>query len=372
MHEVYFGVAVLIASAATAFLLGLFPVFHHLAYGLVERRSEILCMLNADSARLYFERFEPANAAKLAGNPERKLHELYDSRFGRRTYRWPIAAYVPALLLAIVVIAAAAGAQLPGKPIVALIDPLAAYALAGAYLWVVSDLISRYRQRNLVPSSLYFAAFRIVIAIPLAVALSAAVKDDFAQPLAFLLGAFPTSTLFLIARRMIGQKLGLGDQGEANKLPELEALQGVTRQITETFSDIGVSTLVQLAYEDPIQLSMRTNLSFNYVLDLVSQALVAIYVKSEIARCYSMRGSVEASYLAAKYFKLDETVKQVITALAGKLDIPEAALSVILYQISEDPYAKFINSIWSPDDTDDEDQKPSSEMILSAVEIIVK
>src|ERR1700742_1125964 len=274
----WLGTYVLFVSGITAFLLGLFPVIHHLAFGLRERRREIVCLLDDKAAKHYFDQFYHAVAAEMRRAPRRELEQLYDRRFGKRNLALPIAIYALALVLGVIVVATAARAQLPDKPVGALVTPIAAYALAGAYLWVVSDLISRYRQRNLVPSALYVAAFRIVISIPLAVAIAATLKEEVAAPIAFLLGAFPTTTLLLVARRTVGQKFGLGDQAESDKPPEIEVLQGVNRPIAEMFSDIGVTTLVQLAYDDPIQLAMRTNLSFYFVLDIVSQALVAIYI----------------------------------------------------------------------------------------------
>jgi hypothetical protein len=245
----------------------------------------------------------------------------------------------------------AVGAKLPDKPTVALIPPVAGYALAGAYLWVVYDLIARYRQRNLVPSAIYYCAFRIAIIVPLAYALGASLanySENLGASLAFLLGAFPTSTLFLLARRNAGKMLNITeDPTQPEKPPELEKLQGVNRPIAEAFSDVGVSTLVQLAYDDPIQLAMRTNLAFYFVLDLASQALVAIYLDLEVVRRYSIRGSVEASSLAEKFFKGEPVATQVVAELAHELKLSEAVLAVILYQIKEDPCSKFIDAIWN-------------------------
>ena len=341
---------VLLAGIIVVFLIGLLPVVHHLVFGLRERRREIMCVLDDDAVKAYFDRFYHAEAAVLNLNPRRELSRIYDHRFGIRSFVLPLIVYVTALALAILLIATVVGDNMPGKPTPALLGVVAAYGLAGAYLWVVSDLIARYRQRNLVPSALYFAAFRIVISIPLAAALGAVIQnysESVAASLGFLLGAFPTSTLFLIARRTAGKWLNLTDDPtQPDKPPELELLQGINRPIAETFSDIGVSTLVQLAYDDPIQLAMRSNLSFNFVLDIVSQALVAIYIDPKIACKYSLRGSVEASSLAAQFFNNEQVAGRVVADLAAELRLSVEVIAVILYQIREDPYCKFINAIW--------------------------
>jgi hypothetical protein len=349
----------LLAGIVIVFLIGTLPVIHHLVFGLRERKREIMCVLDDNAVRAYFNQFYHAKAETLNKNPLKELSRIYDQRFGMRSFILPLIVYIAALALAIVMIATVVGEHMPTKPTTALLSVVAAYGLAGAYLWVVSDLIGRYRQRNLVPSALYFAAFRIVISIPLAAALGAMIGDyseSAASSLAFLLGAFPTSTLFLIARRTVGKRLNLTDDpNNPDQPPELETLQGVNRPIAEAFSDIGVSTLVQLAYDDPIQLAMRTNLSFNFVLDIVSQALVAIYVDLKVCGKYSLRGSVETSSLAGRYFNEEQVAVRVVADLAAELKLSIEVIAVILFQIKEDPYCKFINTIWDRTASESED-----------------
>lgn len=344
----------LAATAITAFLLGIFPIVHHLAFGLRERKREITDLLDERAITAYFKQFYHAAAPRLNLRPCENLSDIYDRRFGIRTFVLPGLCYAAMLALAVFVLAASIGENLPGKPTVAIVPHVAAYALAGAYLWVVYDLIARYRLRNLIPSAIYNCAFRIAIIVPLAYALGASLanySDNLGASLAFLLGAFPTSTLFLLARRNAGKMLGMTeDPTQPERPPELEKLQGVNRPIAEAFSDIGVSTLVQLAYDDPIQLAMRTNLAFYFVLDLVSQALVAIYLDTDIVRRYSIRGSVEASSLATRFFRDEPVAQRVVHQLSHRLDLPIESLAVILYQIAEDPCSKFINAIWSGDE----------------------
>ncbi len=341
----------LVAAAVTAFLLGIFPIIHHLVFGLRERKREITDLLNDQAIIAYFDQFYHADAPRLNHDPRKHLSNIYDRRYGVRTFLLPGSVYAAMLALAVLALVATVGATLPDAPTVAVVPLVAAYALAGAYLWVVYDLIARYRQRNLVPSAIYYCAFRIAIIVPLAYALGASLanySENLAASLAFLLGAFPTSTLFLLARRNAGKILNITeDPTQPEKPLELEKLQGVNRPIAEAFSDVGVSTLVQLAYDDPIQLAMRTNLTFYFVLDLVSQALVAIYLDLDVVRRFSMRGSVETSSLAARFFNGEPVARQVVDELAFELKLSEAVVAVVLYQIKEDPCSMFIDAIWN-------------------------
>jgi hypothetical protein len=357
-----------VIAAIAAFLLALFPVIHHLFFGLRERRREILCLFDNQSIGFYFQLFDPAQMAELKKgartaepkkDPARALAQLYDDRFGVRTYILPLCVYTLVLAVTIVVtVWTAFGERVPTHLPGATIAPAGAYALAGAYLWVVSDLIGRYRQRNLVPSSLYAAAFRMTIAIPLAAAVAGMLNETVAPTFGFLLGAFPTNTLMLVMRRQLSPKLGLGDDTAGQKQKhELETLQGVNTSIAETLSDIGITTLVQLAYEDPIQLAMRTNLSFYFVLDLVSQALAALYIDLAKARQYSIRGAIEAISISRTLEEGNgkelKDAKAIVAALAKKLGISEAALVMILYQVGEDPCSKFLGAIWERDNAQD-------------------
>jgi hypothetical protein len=185
----------------------------------------------------------------------------------------------------------------------------------------------------------------------LAYALSSLFTDAVAPPIAFALGAFPTDTLMLILRRQAAQRLGLSDDTGSQKL-ELEVLQGVNTTLAEKFGEIGIMTMLQLAYEDPIQLTMRTNLSFNFVTDVVSQALATIYgLDLNVTRPYSVRGAFEASEVFDDYAQVEDQEAKaradaVITQLAAKLEKPERIIQKILHDVHEDPYTHFLRDIW--------------------------
>ena len=113
-----------------------------------------------------------------------------------------------------------------------------------------------------------------------------------------MLGAFPTGTLFTIARRLASTQLGVADDPQGQGL-ELEQLQSISKTNAERFYDEGIATIVQLAYTDPIDLTIRTNFDFTYVVDCFSQALLWIYFtdKSKGLAMYSLRGAQEVSSL---------------------------------------------------------------------------
>lgn len=133
---------------------------------------------------------------------------------------------------------------------------------------------------------------------------------------------------------MASRRLGLSEAGDEGK-SELEKLQGITPGLAERFQDEGASTILQLAYADPIDLTIRANLSFNFVIDCVSQAVAWLYFEKKLAvtRRYSLRGAHEIHTCVVE---LDGTV-----------------LAKVLRQIAYDPYIEFNHDIWSNDDGDD-------------------
>jgi hypothetical protein len=235
---------------------------------------------------------------------------------------------------------------------------LVASALAGAFVWVVSDELDRLRRRDFTSSDVYYYVFRILLAIPFAWALSritlAGASSGFGKvaaiPMAFFLGAFPTTSLFTMARRFVSQTLKLGDDQDTGSL-ELEKLQSVVKSNAERFQEEDINTITGLAYADPIDLTIRTNYDFNYVIDCVSQALMWIYFSENGKKLFplSLRGAQETACIVSwlNIASKAPEANQVITDGAAIMGMTILSFRATLDQIAEDPYTKFIVDIWS-------------------------
>jgi hypothetical protein len=352
----------------SAFLLGVLPIVHHFLFGLPERKREILDFFDDDAITAYFERYYHSDMPQLIQSPREELNKIYRGRFGVRTFFLPLLIYLAALALSVGTICETIFGPLSNIAFPAVATtPIVAYALAGAYLWVISDLIIRYRQRNILPSTLYAAAFRFAIAVPIALAVQAIVEafpgkhDTVSATFAFLLGTFPTDTLLLFLRRHTAKWLGLTDDSQI-QINELEVLQGINTALAERLSDIGVKTFLQLAYEDPIQLSMRTNLPFCFVLDIVSQALVALYFSElrgpperpeyfgiKTAQKYVIRGAIEASNLyrdlRSRTPATRARAEAVLEGIRTELQIAADVVRTRLYEIDGDPQTEFMRGM---------------------------
>src|SRR5205809_627371 len=143
-----------IVSALLVFTLGFLPVVHHLFYGLNERRREILSYFDKQSINLYFTQFYQAEASQPSNDPTKAFADLYTQRFGPRTFLLAVVLY--AVSLALVVWTVTFSALTIDFFSVPKLEIRGVYALAGAYLWVIWDLVTRFRQRDIVPSVLYW------------------------------------------------------------------------------------------------------------------------------------------------------------------------------------------------------------------------
>lgn len=341
-------------SVLVLLILLLAPVLRYLWTGWEVRRSEIVGTMSDQGIRLYFNQFYPAIIVP-ADDVRQFFDEHYARRYGRRHY------IVPFALLAIV---AGFSLFLAGLKVDELLNPPSNESLkvlrelpwsvvaatAGAYMWVMTDFISRSRSRDLAPAAIYWAALRFVISIPAGMTLSIPGTGEAG---AFLLGAFPTQTLVNIARRLANRKLGLGHTGITRK-HELERLQGITPGSAERFSDEGVLGVTQLAYCDPIDVTIRSNFSISYVADCVSQALAWLYFQDALPaiRSCSLRGAREIHALVkdldGNVVARQEVARRVLAALSASTGGAFPALEEVLRQIARDPCTEFIVDIWEP------------------------
>jgi len=351
----------IVACSVGTFLL-IVPPIVYLWTGWQTRKEDLINSFSDKGFSDYFKMFDKGQTISGSNIDYKRLfRKRFAKRFGLRHYILPIM---------VVSITAGLASWIVVVSVLSWFDPSFSStvvsgggvgALLGAYLWTASDCLERLRRRNLAPIDVYNWTFRFLIAVPFGYALSAWAKDDFAVPLSFLLGAFPTQTLFTIARRIANQKLSLGESGAQAKL-EIESLQCVGRSDAERFQDQDIDTIASLAWSDPVELTIRTNFQLTYVMDCASQALLWVYFGSSTCKLYpySLRGSQEVKGLyeqikgvtfpvASKIGLSADLCSSIATVeeIAKVLGLSECALCTTLYQVAEDPYAIFLSELWT-------------------------
>lgn len=344
----------------TVIALGLLfgPVVHYLVSGWVAKRREILSSFTKEAIRRYFKVFFSAKLEAIK-DPKLEFTNFYDKRFGRQHYIIPGVCLFAISGFLLVLVSWTSFLWLRQESSHQLtLPPIAVAAVAGAYMWVLHDFIRRAQQRDLGPTNLFWASFRLLIAAPLGFAIATLFRDEVGVAIAVLLGVFPTRTLFTIARRLVRSRLNLGSFREEPSY-ELEALQGIRRVQAERFADEGIESILQLAYSDPIDLTIRTNFSFSYVVDCCGQALAWLYFGQDLAKMwrFGLRGGQEIYSLIAEIDKLfpSETrnpqeiakqAKKCLELVAAEMKMDPQALERSMREIAEDPYTRFLCDVW--------------------------
>jgi hypothetical protein len=352
--------------AGLAIVVLLQPYLYFLVRGWGARRAELLDYFTEDVAVLFFQRFFPAIPTKGL-QARKRFAEYHDRLFGRRHF-----------LLPLVVLAASGGGALvwcadslarsagdPGR-IWRPLPEIAVSAILGAYLWALYDMTSESIRRTLNPTHLLWATFRIVIAVPLASAVTSITVPALGVPVAFLLGAFPTQPLMLLVRRLATKRLGLGDEPEGRE-SEVQILDSVDRRTAERLADENITTIAQMSYCNPVEISIRTGLRLDVLADYVGQALVWNYLNDQAPKLRPMglRGAPEFGDLWDELEDDDAgsasqraVAEKTLAAAGAAVNVAPDVFRNTVAQIAEDPYTVFLRSIWAIDTEEDDEKLP--------------
>ena len=357
MTAAEYAVLINLASAGAVLLMTL-PVLLHLFTGWRIRRDKLLAYLSDDALEVYYSQFpwKAATEPDLTKTFRRQFHYLY----GRRHFVLPLALFVGVTIFSGLGVSRSVKAWFKVADSPYALPGIAVSALLGAFAWVITDQLGRMRRRDLAPIDVYGWVFRLLVAVPFGFAFAAVLKDQAGIPIAFFLGAFPTQTLFTFARRIAAQRLNAGD-GPTDAVLELTKLQSIDRVNAERFEDEGINTIATLAWSDPIDLTIRTNFDFNYVLDCMSQALLWVYVEEKGKLLYplSLRGAQEVNTLWNKLGGVTIPIQDMaalnheqkaaaatLQSAATVLNVDEVALCRMVQEVALDPYTRFIVNVW--------------------------
>ena len=335
--------------------LSIAPIMTFLMIGWKHRCREVLSGVSSkdDAAlRQYFTEFQP-NFAADEPDLRRRFGLYYNALFGRKHFIVPLVllfAIVGALFILCKFILESP--ILKDKTFLETKGAIAVFAIMGAYLWVVYDHIKKWWHSSLSPKDIYEASFRFALSIPFGYSVSMLAATAAGPVIAFFMGAFPMQTLLSIFRNIFGQKLGI-QESQGSEKSELLNLQGIDIAKAERLGAEGITTILQLAYADPIRLTIRTNLGYSYLIDCISQALLRIYTgdNQPAWQKHGLRGGFEAINLSSGLEEGEPGEKadaeQIISVLSKDLGVPAASINNILWEVCHDPYMQFIYLSWT-------------------------
>jgi hypothetical protein len=299
-------------SELIVLLVVLAPVTRFITHGWDARRQDFANRLANKTIDPYLDRFwaKTIQTRKWQGkSKDEQFSSIYSVMAGRRLY------VVPTLLLTVTIFifgglvimtglrvsyeiyistyqhyktaeGAVFGSAIPHIPLtdldkgfwpfppVALDIPTLA-SVSGAYLYVAQVVIRGYKARTLLSSDLLWATFRLVIAIPLGMAVSLASVTALGPLVAFGLGAFPIAEINKLLRRLTSKALNDAEKADTDDLLQVV---GVTPDISAKLNEEEVYSPQQLVGNDPVSLAVRCGLPFDFVVNLIAQSQVWSYL----------------------------------------------------------------------------------------------
>ena len=353
-------------AVTIAWIILLLPAVFYLFTSWKNRRDLLFGRLGSGAIKLYYKQFFPnlKPSADSATRKARSIEQLSEEEifqqfrrdfgrlYGRRHFVLPLLLVAVISLLGFRATSQSVQAWLSNNQSTAPYPPIVISAFLGGYAWVLYDHFRRFRTGDFTSHDIYAAVYRFLIAVPLGISIAAFLKDEVGIGVAFLLAAFPTAALLTLTRRLASQKLGLGESGESGTL-ELEKLQCVGRANAERYVDEGISTIAELAWADPIALTIKTNLEFNFVIDSVSQALMWVYFEDRVKKLYplSLRGAQEVcaflNDLDSDEAKVKAAANKNLAAAAALIGLDPDSFLYTLISVRDDPYAQFLFEIWA-------------------------
>jgi hypothetical protein len=335
------------------------PLLRYVSVGWRAKRKDIMDGLDPDSRLAYFEMFSGADVTPPPNAAAVEFERLYSKWYGRQFFLVPTALLflVTLTIVSFVVLTVLSNSNFMANLLFD-VPAIGVAALAGAYMWVVNDFISRARRLDFAPSDVFWGLLRLLIAVPMGYAFAALASDKVGQFLAFAVGAFPLTALTSMLRRLANKNLGLEETAEESS-DDIIKLQGLNRTIVERLSNEDITTITQIAYCDPVELTMRSNLSFYFVTDCMNQALAWMYLQADLdtIRPLGMRGAIEIKHLIDAYDdsassdprRQSEHARAVAAfpKIASAIKQDPDTLQIAFREIAKDPYAIFLDRVYT-------------------------
>jgi hypothetical protein len=340
IHFVQDNITALIIDLMLTALLA-HPLYTYLRHVWHQKAEEICNSLDDSAKKTYLRIFKHIEVTKQ--DAATTFDVYYRKWYGRNRFVWPIV---------LVLLVAAAENFILAQTLIKLdassksIDVMAA-SIAGAYTFVTWSFFARVQRRNLLIADIMRGALRLAIAIPLGFTLGG-LSEGGGPFLAFAVGVFPLDTISTILRQLANKKLSL-ELGPADARSQVSQLSGVDSSIADRIEDADITTIAQLAWCDPIELTMRANLRFAYVIDIVGQALSWVYLESklEALRPFGLRGAYEIREFTDKDLNsADQTTRTraeaVLAAAAAAAGMPIDGLRYAFNQVAYDSMTEFL------------------------------
>jgi hypothetical protein len=236
-------------------------------------------------------------------------------------------------------------------------------ALAGGYVWSVFQICARSRSSELSPDDLYEIDLGLLAAVPVGIAFSL-LSEGWGALAAFVASAFPLRDSQRLLRQFAMRKVlqSADADASASRPGELHlgtTIEGLSDQTLARLSELRISTVLDMAYCDPIRVMVQTGFPLPVIIDWVDQSLWALYcgdLKSKIDKL-GIRCSLDVCEFVdlhlcdgdgKKRTVVDGANKAALDALAQAMGSDPLLLQDLLFRIYCDPQVAVLRKLWYP------------------------
>jgi hypothetical protein len=221
-------------------------------------------------------------------------------------------------------------------------------AAAAAVVWSLHDAVERYRSGDLTPSSLHGMWVRVLISALVAPIFVGALDASLQYAGAVAVGLFPVQT---IRRSILAKIPAITEPTREEDPPSLHLLQGMTDEIQQRLRDEGIARVQHLAYRNPYQLLLRSDIEWSTIVDFVDQALLVQHVGDKIAklRVLGVRGAIDFATLYDRVGgeQPDKAATDTALQIAKALEVDVSVVGNLGYVLWNDPVVQFLWRQWS-------------------------
>lgn len=306
----------------------------------------------------FIDMMRPPEEIDSSKNLVEEFTRIYTHRYGRYRLIWPLTLLCVTVLILSYLVADSALARIgqgcvgAACPTYVTLPDKAIASIVGAYTWVVYALARDATKYIMPPQAIVMAVLRLLVAAPLGYAVASLASEGLGNFLAFAIGAFPLGAIQVIMQRIANKNLGLNvgatPDGTPTNSDQVTKLDGVDLPTADRLEEGDITTISQLAYCDPVQLSMRTNLAFDAITDLVNQALAYLYFGEQLekVRLAGIRGAIEIKSFEAELEQQNPEAEKAFQIVAEQLGQKPETLRRAFREIATDPYTTFLSQAW--------------------------
>lgn len=283
----------------------------------VKRRALTNLLSDPDILNRYMDRFP---SKKGMNDAESIAKDYFATYYNRHEYLSALALNFIAGCVALLFVTARVGFASPilANQLVKFIQnsswgDAVLWSLIGSYLWNCYDLIRRTTNFDLTPDAFTKMWLKLWIAAAVASILSGGITTALQPTVGFAIGLISIPVLFEIISDRASKVLSVKST-EGDSSTPIKVLQGATPSVIDTLKNFDIESTVQLAYCDPMNVMMSTNLAWVVIIDMIDQSLLFNYIGADIAKIRNggYRGSIEVATIGAH---LNGTPEQRIVGL---------------------------------------------------------